>query len=296
VGYVQFSPDGSFGCPIQALTCASPYAPQMAVTLLPGPDGPRTVFARFYDRARGPGAAATPSPFERHPPGNVSVPTSDTILLDTAGPTPTMTRSAEPAMMNVPVSLNASASRDQGGFGADSGLDAGTAVWDFGDGTNGSGLAVTHTYTQAGAFNASLSIRDRAGNESRLAFVVTVSPTAPGGSTTTTGTPTQNPPPPADTTAPTLSGVRFVRRARITFSLSEPATVFLEVRRLRPRPLVALLRVRRASAAGSTVISLPAKIRKRFARAGRYRILIAGRDGAGNASRVTTLTIRGRKR
>jgi hypothetical protein len=293
VGYVQFSPDGSFAC-ATALGCAIPYAPQLGVTLAPGPDGPRTLFARFYDRARGPAASATPSAFER-PRGNVSAATSDTILLDTIGPTLSVVRSAEPAMMNVPVSFNASASRDQGGFGADSGLDAATAVWDFGDGTNGSGLAVTHTYTQARAFNASLSIRDRAGNESRLAFVVNVSPTAPGGGTTTTGTPTQTPPQ-ADTTPPTLSGVRLVRRARITFSLSEAATVFLEVRRLRPRPLVALLRVSRASVAGSNVISLPAKIRKRFARAGRYRILIAGRDGAGNASRVTALTIRGGKR
>jgi hypothetical protein len=294
VGYVQFSPDGSFAC-ATALGCAIPYAPQLGVTLAPGPDGPRTLFARFYDRARGPAASFTPSLFER-PPGNVSATTSDTILLDTTGPTLSVVRSAEPAMMNVPVSFNASASRDQGGFGADSGLDAATAVWDFGDGTNGSGLAVTHTYTQAGAFNASLSIRDRAGNESRLAFVVNVSPTAPGGSTTTTGTPTQNPPPPADTTAPTLSVVRLVRRARVTFSLSEAATVFLEVRRLRPRPLIALLRVRRASGAGSNAISLTAKIHRRFARAGRYRVLIAARDGAGNASRVITLTVRGGKR
>jgi hypothetical protein len=295
VGYVQFSRDGSFACPVQALTCASPYAPEMGVTLAPGADGPRTIFARFYDRARGPASSATPSAFERNPPGNRSAPTSDTILLDTIGPTLSVARSAEPAMMNVPVSFNASASRDQGGFGADSGLDAGTAVWDFGDGTSSSGLAVTHTYTRAGTFNASLSIRDRAGNESRLAFVVNVSPTAPGGSTTTTGTPTPNPPQ-ADTTAPTLSGVRLVRRARIVFSLSEAATVFLEVRRLRPRPLITLFRVSRVTGAGSNVLSLTAKIRKRFARVGRYRIFIGARDAAGNPSRVTTLTIRGGKR
>jgi PKD domain len=293
VGYVQFSPDGSFAC-ATALGCAIPYAPQLGVTLAPGPDGPRTLFARFYDRARGPAASPTPSAFE-HPPGNVSAATSDTILLDTTGPVLSVVRSAEPAMMNVPVSFNASASRDQGGFGADSGLDAATAVWDFGDGTNGTGLAVTHTYTQQGAFNASLSIQDRAGNESRLAFVVNVSPTAPGGGTTTTGTPTQNPPQ-ADTTGPTLSGVRLVRRARITFSLSEPATVFLEVRRLRPRPLIAIFRVIRSRGGGSNVISLPAKIRGRFARGGRYRILLAARDAAGNASRVNTITIRGARR
>jgi hypothetical protein len=296
VGFVQFSPDASFACPVQALTCASPYASQMEVPLAPGPDGPRTVSARFYDRARRPAGSATPSAFERNPSGNVSAATSDTILLDTTGPMLSVTRSAEPAMMNVPVSFNASGSRDQGGFGSDSGLDAATAVWDFGDGTNGSGLAITHTYTRAGAFTASLSIRDRVGNESRLAFTVNVSPTAPGGGTTTTGTPTPTPPPQADTTAPALSGVRLVRRARIVFSLSEAATVFLEIRRLRPRPTIALFKVMRAGTAGANVVPLTAKMRRRLARAGRYHVLLAARDAAGNASRVSRITIRRTRR
>jgi hypothetical protein len=289
VGYVQFSETGSFSCPITAFTCVTAYAPQKQVALAPGPDGLRVLYARFYDNARGPAGSATPSLGERSPPGNVSAPTSDTIVLDTRGPALSVTRSAEPAMMNVPVSFDASGSRDEAGFGADSGLDAGTAVWRFGDGTSASGLAVTHTYRAAGSFTAELSIRDRAGNETRSELPVTVLPSGtPGGATTTTTPPTQTP----DTTdrlAPTLAGVGVRRRAgrgTLLFRLSEAATVVVELRRLRPRPVRSFGRVTRTAVMGVNRLVLPSRFARVLRRRGTYELLVVARDSSGNASQI----------
>lgn len=289
VGFVQFSETGSFPCPITAFTCATAYAPQKQVALAPGPDGLRVLYARFYDTARGPAGSATPSLAERSPPGNVSAPTSDTIVLDTRGPALSVTRSAEPAMMNVPVSFDASGSRDQAGLGADSGLDAGTAVWRFGDGTSASGLAVTHTYRAAGSFTAELSIRDRAGNETRSQLPVTVLPSGtPGGATTTTIPPTKTP----DTTdrlAPTLAGVgvrRRAGRATLLFRLSEAATVVVELRRLRPRPVRSFGRVTRMGLTGANRLVLPPGFARVLRRRGTYELLVVARDSSGNASQI----------
>ncbi|HSV49394.1 MAG TPA: PKD domain-containing protein, partial [Candidatus Acidoferrales bacterium] len=72
--------------------------------------------------------------------------------------------------------------------------------WSFGDGTNGTGTQVTHTYLNVGTFTATLTAQDSAGNTaSSTTYVVvnaksTPSPTAtPKPTPTATATPTPKP-------------------------------------------------------------------------------------------------------
>ncbi len=46
--------------------------------------------------------------------------------------------------------------------------------WDFGDGTTGTGLAATHTYTEAGTYVVTLTIEDAAGNRVTDLCIITV--------------------------------------------------------------------------------------------------------------------------
>ena len=49
-------------------------------------------------------------------------------------------------------------------------------IWDFGDGTGASGVSVSHAYTQAGTYTATLTVTDNGGLSSVDSAVVTVSP------------------------------------------------------------------------------------------------------------------------
>jgi len=46
--------------------------------------------------------------------------------------------------------------------------------WDFGDGTTGTGIKTTYTYTETGTYVVALTVRDAAGNHATDTFVVTV--------------------------------------------------------------------------------------------------------------------------
>jgi PKD domain len=189
VSAVQFSADPTFPCPKLGV-CGSPFTSDAVVTLRPGSDGLRSVYARVFD-SQAPGGGDDVIGLRDGsfglPPGNMSEVASASIVLDTTGPKLVVSRSPEPQKAGQPVSFDGSQSVDNGGFNADSGVDAGTAVWDFGDGTKGSGLATTHVYAAAGSYKATLSLRDRVGNQSTLTVPVTIMPSNWGG----TGTPTQ---------------------------------------------------------------------------------------------------------
>lgn len=299
LGAIQLATSSAFPCP-RAAVCAVPYVADSLVTLAAGSDGPRTVYARVFDAAQAPGNGASigraPGSFGL-PPGNASAAISDSILLDTTGPKIVVTRTPEPQKAGKPVTFDGSQSVDQGGFNADSGVDAGTAVWDFGDGTKASGLAVSHVYATAGNYTATLSLKDKVGNQSTLAVKVTIMPSDWGGTGTPTqlsGTPTSSPQQQVDTTAPTLSGVRARRvrgRLRLTLSLSEEATLIVQMERLRPRPRAIVAARSPTRAAGLNTLILAA-VRPRA----RYRVLIAARDAAGNVSPTRTLFVSGPRR
>jgi hypothetical protein len=304
VAFVQFSQTDQFSCPPRSL-CTSAFAPEATVNLKAGPDGPRSVFVRVWDNASPPAGAGLTR--LGTPAGNVSQAASDTILLDTTGPRVQVDRTPEPAKAGKPVSFDASSSVDQAGFGADSGVDAATAVWAFGDGTKASGLAATHVYTKEGSYTATFSLRDKVGNQSTLSIPVTIKPadwsgtgtatqntakpvSAPPATVSTPGatTPTANTP---DTTPPAISALKAHRtgkRARVTLSLSEPATVVVQIERLRPKPRLVLASFLRAEKTGANTLALPLRLRPHT----RYRILIAPRDVAGNPGKTAVLVIR----
>jgi len=72
-----------------------------------------------------------------------------------------------PGAVNQPVQLNGTGSDD-----ADGHLVA--AQWDFGDGTAGSGLAPTHTYTAPGTYTATLTVTDNEGGTDTASTLVIV--------------------------------------------------------------------------------------------------------------------------
>jgi PKD repeat protein len=51
-------------------------------------------------------------------------------------------------------------------------------AWDFGDGNTGSGITVTHVYTQAGNYTVALTVTDNGGLIASAAFVIQIEPAA----------------------------------------------------------------------------------------------------------------------
>jgi DNA/RNA endonuclease G (NUC1) len=70
------------------------------------------------------------------------------------------------------VAMSAAASTDPDG-------DALTYRWSFGDGTSGTGVSVTHTYAQDGAYTVSLTATDVRGLETTVATTATIANVAP---------------------------------------------------------------------------------------------------------------------
>jgi PKD repeat protein len=64
------------------------------------------------------------------------------------------------------IRLDASGSQDDTGIAA--------YVWDFGDGSNGTGVNPTHTYTAPGAYTVTLTVTDHAGQQATSSFTVVV--------------------------------------------------------------------------------------------------------------------------
>lgn len=77
--------------------------------------------------------------------------------------------------------------------------------WTFGDGGTGSGARVEHIYRNAGAFNVTLTIRDRSGLENTSAIQITIAP-AP---VTPTPTPESTPTPTTTPAAPPIIGTSW---------------------------------------------------------------------------------------
>jgi chitodextrinase len=288
---MQLTADPSFPCSKLGL-CAVPFAADLSVQLAGGPDGIRTIYARVFDAAAG-GVLSGRflGPTFGLPSGNASQAVSDTVVLDTVGPKIVVKRTPEPQKAGKAVTFDGSSSTDTGGFNADSGVEPGTAIWDFGDGAKASGTVVSHSYAKAGKYTSSFTLKDKVGNASTFEVPVTIMPSDWGGTgtpTQTAGTPTTNPSQ-ADVSAPVLLALKVARkgaRLRLSFNLSEDASVVIGVERVRPRRMVAA--TARLLKAGPSAVTINARLARRT----RYRVLVAARDAAGNTSPTRVVILR----
>ena len=171
--------------------CAQNFAPTLTAAL-PAGDGPKTVGVYFGDGAR---VNTRPCPtifcailLGSPILGNASAEALDAIGLDTAKPLALATQDRFTVNRGETVRFDASTSVDQNPATA-SGVDPGSATWQFKDGTpQATGAKVAHAFNQAGTFVGELRVRDRAGNLSDARqFAVTVIGPAGAGTGTLKG-------------------------------------------------------------------------------------------------------------
>ncbi len=184
---IEFTEASSFSCSSLApagscflanLTGAG-WDGTVRLPLSPGPDGRRTVRARFRDSAV-PASNPCSFCFDFDLPGNVSSVQTVTVLLDTRKPTISLVQSTSSAITGVPVAFDASNSKDGTSSSIDSGLPQdGGFDWDFGDRGKGSGPSVSHTYTVPGTYRGTVELTDNARNVQTQAFSVTVTKPVP---------------------------------------------------------------------------------------------------------------------
>jgi len=90
-----------------------------------------------------------------------------TEALDTIPPVASFTGSSTSALTAVVIYFNASSSYDPAGYIV-------SYFWDFGDGTNATGVLVYHAYTSPGIYNVTLTVKDVANNTDTQSITVTV--------------------------------------------------------------------------------------------------------------------------
>ncbi|MDP9255903.1 MAG: PKD domain-containing protein, partial [Actinomycetota bacterium] len=88
-------------------------------------------------------------------------------FLDTVAPAVSPVALAGTALAGDPISLSVTASDKWSAIP--------TIAWNFGDGTSGTGLTVSHTYASAGSYTASVAVTDAAGNATAGQVVIAVS-------------------------------------------------------------------------------------------------------------------------
>lgn len=177
--------------------------------------------------------------------------------------------------------------------------------WDFGDGAIGSGAEVTHVYADAGSHPVTVTVTDEAGNTTVRSGMVEVA-AAPEPTTPTPTTPTPTP----TVTVPQIESVHLTHRTiraagarakapratRLKLRLSGPATVRVTVAgKRRGLPTATLTRKLKA---GSSAVSLSARIGKRTLRPGRYVVSVVATNAAGvsKPARVVLRVVRPARR
>jgi hypothetical protein len=137
---------------------------------IPSGDGTKNVYVQFIDFA------------------GLVVSYSTSIILDTTPPV-AIGGQSQTLTQGQSVAFDASGSAD------DSGITS--YAWDFGDGTQGSGVTATHTYSSPGVYTARLTIMDSAGNTATTNINVWIqaqsTPTPLPASTSPVSSPTANP-------------------------------------------------------------------------------------------------------
>ena len=119
---------------------------------------------------------------------NRSDPSCGYVIVDRAAPQLAITGGGTTATVGALQSLSASASDPPAGISPGSGL-TGAYTWNWGDNTpTSSGVNASHTYTQAGTFQVTLTGADNAGNSASATRAITVTAPPAGGGTTGGGT------------------------------------------------------------------------------------------------------------
>lgn len=114
--------------------------------------------------------------------------TSDTKATSTASRTVTISTTLPPTTANfifspVAPALNQDVIFTATGVPTDPGLQSQvTYAWDFGDGTSGSGVSVSHRYTRGGTFTATLRVTATTGLTASSSRQITISTILPAGS------------------------------------------------------------------------------------------------------------------
>jgi parallel beta-helix repeat protein len=120
---------------------------------------------------------------------------NSSIILDTTAPVANAGQS-QTVTQGASVTFSASSSTDNIGIVS--------YVWDFGDGSHGSGMTTTHTYSSAGTYTARLTVQDPAGNAA--AAIVTIVVQAPQPTPSPSPSPSPSPPSsPTPSPTPTAS-------------------------------------------------------------------------------------------
>ena len=152
------------------------------------PDGVVAFCARAADQAVPDNPASNNQLAQPATSANISDPSCGSVILDRTPPSTTATASATSVKVGDLVNFSAQSSDATSGV-------SGQYTWVYGDNTaNGAGANTSHTYTQAGTYEAKVSTTDGAGNTGEGRQVITVNPPAQGGGTGGTGG-TITPPP-----------------------------------------------------------------------------------------------------
>lgn len=100
--------------------------------------------------------------------GNTGSTTKNVTVSTSQGPTAVFVYSPSNPEVGEDVYFNASESTDPDGTIT-------SYQWDFGDGSSGSGMTVTHSYSDAGTYTVILTVTDDTGNQANVSKTVTVS-------------------------------------------------------------------------------------------------------------------------
>jgi hypothetical protein len=118
--------------------------------------------------------------------GMISPTYSDSIILDTTAPMANAGQS-QTVTQGASVTFNAGGSIDANGIVS--------YLWDFKDGSSGSGIITTHTYSSAGTYLAKLTVQDPAGNTATATVTIVVQAPQPTPSPSPSPSPTPSPSP-----------------------------------------------------------------------------------------------------
>lgn len=177
-------------------------------------------------------------------------------------------------------------------------VDAWSAVsstsWSFGDGTNASGAAVSHTYASAGTYAVSVTVTDAVGN-SRTRTGTTVVAAAPVVT------------PPAVTPKPKLTGVKLTKKTihvvksddkprstKLKLTLNTDAKVKVVLKRTKKVDGKAVkATLTKALKRGPAAIKLTSKVGGKKLPPGTYKVKVTGKNSVGTSAATTVkLTIK----
>ena len=230
---------------------------------------------------------------------NLSTPACDSITLDRTPPSVSSAATSTAVTAGQAVGFTAQASD------ATSGL-SGAFEWAFGDGQTGIGAAVSHAYSAPGSYEANVTVRDAAGNESSKAVTIVVEAApATGGGGTVTGSDTSGggatgggapaPTPTAPTPGAAVAGLDGEAPKRLRSARARALPLALTATGA-GRASIALVRAGRVHAQGAAVVRAAGthayrlKLPRRL-RAGAYTVKVAWVPVGSATARTRTLRL-----